>query len=260
MNICDKPIGVFDSGVGGITVLKELYTLMPNEDYIYFGDSLNAPYGNKSDEEIEALSEKAIEKLCQFGVKAVVIACNTATSVAAAKLRERLDLPVIGIEPAVKPAAKAHPGKKIIVMATPVTLKKEKFLQLAKSYSEIAKIIPLPCPGLAQLIEGGEETKKDIEKYLYNLFEPYKAQKPTAIVLGCTHYPHVSHMIKEVFEHDVEIFDGGHGTARETQRQLAELGLTNPQKTQGIVKFISSSKNDGQINLMKKLFDSFQPI
>ena len=260
MNICDKPIGVVDSGVGGITVLKELCTLMPNENYIYFGDSLNAPYGSKSDEEIEALSEKAIEKLCRAEVKAVVIACNTATSVAAAKLREKIKLPIIGIEPAVKPAANAHPGKTIVVMATPVTLKKEKFLQLAKSYSEIAKIIPLPCPGLAQLIEGGEETKKDIEKYLCNLFEPYMSQKPAAIVLGCTHYPHVAHIISNLFEHDVEIFDGGHGTARETKRQLEELALTNPQKEKGFVKFTSSSTNDDQIDLMKKLFDSFLPI
>ncbi len=260
MNVCDKPIGVFDSGVGGITVLKELCTLMPNEDYIYFGDSLNAPYGNKSDESIEILSERAIEKLCQMGVKAVVIACNTATSVAAGKLRERLNLPIIGIEPAVKPAANSHPGKTIIVMATPVTLKKEKFLQLAQSYSEVAKIIPLPCPGLVELIEGGEETKKDIAEYLHTLFAPYLAEKPAAIVLGCTHYPHISGLIKDAFEYDIQIFDGGRGTAKETKRQLENLDMTNPKKENGSVNFTSSIENDDQIDLMKKLFDSFQPI
>lgn len=260
MNMCDKPIGVFDSGVGGITVLKELYTLMPNEDYIYFGDSLNAPYGNKSDEEIEVLSEKAIKKLCSLGVKAVVIACNTATSVAVTGLREKLTLPIIGIEPAVKPAAKAHPGKKIIVMATPVTLKNNKFLQLAQSYNKIAKIIPLPCPGLAQLIESGKDSKNDIVKYLHTLFAAYLDNPPSAIVLGCTHYPHISGLIKDLFEHDVEIFDGGFGTARETKRQLEELSLLNPKKEKGYIEFISSVQTDVQVNLMKKLFDSFEPI
>ncbi|MBO5743948.1 MAG: aspartate/glutamate racemase family protein, partial [Clostridia bacterium] len=136
MNKSHNPIGVFDSGLGGITVLGELKKLMPNENFIYLGDSKNAPYGTKNEDEIKEHTTSCIKKLISMGVKAVVIACNTATSVAAYDLREAFSIPIIGIEPAVKPAALKYEGENIFVMATPMTLKKEKFLKLMKSYEK----------------------------------------------------------------------------------------------------------------------------
>lgn len=250
----NKPIGVFDSGVGGISVLKELYMLMPNENYIYYGDSKNAPYGTKSDEEIEKLTRCAIKKLTDMNVKAVVIACNTATSVAAGKLRDILSIPVVGIEPAVKPAASNHPGKKIIVMATPVTLRKEKFLHLMDSYKSDADIIPLPCPGLVELIERGNEAFAETAQYLKDLFKPFEGERIGAIVLGCTHYPHIADIIKNSFSYEVDIIDGGRGTAKETKRQLDALGALNENQTKGNIRFISSAESSSETEFMKKMF------
>jgi len=251
----EMPIGVFDSGVGGLSVLKELYALMPNENYIYYGDSLHAPYGVKSDEEIESLTKNAIEKLTGMGAKAVVIACNTATSVAATMLRSVLSVPVIGIEPAIKPASLEHKGQRIVVMATPVTLKRQKFLDLMCNYENDAEIIPLPCPGLAELIEEYSDDADKIEKYIKELFAPFEKEKPEAIVLGCTHYPHITDIIKSTVGYDVSIYDGGKGTAKETKRRLEEIGALSKSQSNGTIQFVSSSPDKEKVELMKKIFE-----
>ncbi|MBR5507542.1 MAG: glutamate racemase [Clostridia bacterium] len=254
MTTDQNPIGVFDSGLGGISVLKELSRLMPNENYIYFGDTKNAPYGDKTDEEIIELSEKCFEFLTSKGAKAIVIACNTATSVSAKYLREKYNIPIIGIEPALKPAASEHPDENILIMATPVTLKKEKFASLNAKFGEIARITPLPCPGLAEIIEKGCIDKEEIKTYLDNLFKPYKDEKISAIVLGCTHYPHIEKEIRESFEYDVKIYDGSSGTAKETLRRLDESGILNKSENTGKVEFFSSKPGDEEIRIMKKFF------
>ncbi len=251
----EMPIGVFDSGVGGISVLKELFTLMPNENYIYFGDSLNTPYGSKPDKEIEALTKKATEKLIEMGAKAVVIACNTATSVAANIIREESSVPIIGVEPALKPASLLHKGEKIVVMATPVTLKRQKFLELMRLYENFAEIIPLSCPGLAELIEEVTDNANEIEKYIKDLFAPYENEKLGAIVLGCTHYPHITDIIKNVIGYDIDIFDSGTGTAKETKRRLEKNDEINNSKSIGTIKFVSSSPDAQKVELMKKIFE-----
>ena len=256
MSTNSSPIGVFDSGLGGITVLKELTKLMPYENYIYLGDTKNAPYGNKSDEEIMTHSENCLRVLIEKGAKAVVIACNTATSVAAPYLRENYDLPIIGIEPALKPAVVAHPNKKIIIMATPVTLKKEKFASLNARFGEMASIIPIPCPGLAEIIEKGCIDKEEIRSYLKNLFLPFKGDKVSAIVLGCTHYPHIADEIKNAFSYDIEIFDGAVGTTKETKRRLEESGLINTSGKKGIIEFISSLNTEEETDKMKRFFEA----
>ena len=194
----DRPIGVFDSGVGGISVLRELYALMGNENFIYFGDSANAPYGEKTKEEVRALSFEVAKKLMDMGVKALVIACNTATSAAAKELREKYGdkLSIIGLEPALKPAVMENKGKTIAVMATPLTLREEKFLGLLASYEKDAKIIPLEAPGLAEMIEKGILEGEKIENYLKELFADLP--KVDALVLGCTHYPLIKDTIKKV--------------------------------------------------------------
>ena len=151
-----RPIAVFDSGVGGISVLRALVDLMPNENYIYYGDSIHAPYGSKTLEEVRALTEMHVLHLLEAGAKAVVIACNTATSADISILRERYQhIPMIGIEPAVKPAVESgeHPG--VLVLATPMTIREMKFRTLLMRYEKDADIYPLPCPGLVEYIERG---------------------------------------------------------------------------------------------------------
>lgn len=251
----NQPIGVFDSGLGGLSVLGELWKLMPNEKYIYIGDSKNAPYGTKSECEIKKYTEENITKLINMGVKAVVIACNTATSVAANELREIFSIPIIGIEPAIKPAAENHKGGNIIVMATPMTLKKEKFKNLMNSYNDISNIVPLPCPNLVEIIEKGITSGKEIDEYLNKLFIPYKKEKISAIVLGCTHYPFIKDSIKSLFSYDIDIIDGAKGTARETKRRLEEEGLLNTVKENGKIEFLSSLDKKEETELMKCMFE-----
>ena len=254
MNNTSAPIGVFDSGLGGISVLKELYALMPDENYIYFGDTKNAPYGGRSDSEILTFSTNVINELIQMGAKAVVIACNTATSIAADILRSTKNIPIIGIEPAVKPAAIKYPGGKILVMATQVTLKKDKFNDLVKRYESTAQITPLPCPGLVELIEKGEKDSDEIKAYLKNLLMPFSDEHFDGVVLGCTHYPHIKKQIRNTFDYDIEIFDGAEGTARETMRRLCEEGLRNTSGLIGTIEFVSSLKSDEEIQIMKNFY------
>lgn len=253
MSKSHNPIGVFDSGLGGITVLGELKKLLPNENFIYLGDSKNAPYGTKTEDEIKKHTTECIKNLINMKVKAIVIACNTATSVAAGDLRKDFSIPIIGIEPAVKPAALKYGGKNIFVMATPMTLKKEKFLKLMKSYEKNAKIIPIPCPSLVEIIEKGIISGKEIDDYLSNLFKPFK-ERAACVVLGCTHYPFIKDALKKYFGPGVDIIDGGYGTAKETKRRLIEENLLNLSDEYGKTKFINSKNSDEEILLMNKMF------
>ena len=255
MDKSNNPIGVFDSGLGGITVLAELTKLMPNENFIYLGDSKNAPYGTKAEEEIKKHTTNCITELIGQNVKAVVIACNTATSVAAESLRQEFDIPIIGIEPAVKPAALKYKNEKIFVMATPMTLKKEKFLKLMRNYNNLCEITPIPCPNLVEIIEKGVTSGKEIDNYIAKLFEAFEKEKPSAIVLGCTHYPFIKDAIDKHFNFSVDIIDGGNGTARETKRRLMEEGLLNQSHKCGKIEFINSKNDDDEIMLMNKMFD-----
>lgn len=258
MDKSNNPIGVFDSGLGGITVLAELTKLMPNENFIYLGDSKNAPYGTKPEEEIKKHTTDCITKLIDMGVKAVVIACNTATSVAAEGLRKEFDIPIIGIEPAVKPAALKYENGKIFVMATPMTLKKEKFLNLMENYNSLCKITPIPCPDLVEIIEKGVTSGKEIDDYITKLLEPFKKEKPSAIVLGCTHYPFIKDSIAKHFDFNIDIIDGGNGTARETKRRLMEKDILNKSDECGKIEFINSKNDDDEIILMNKMFNNIK--
>ena len=248
----NKPIAVFDSGVGGISVLGELYKLMPNENYIYFGDSANAPYGSREVSEVLNLSVSNAVMLMALGAKAVVIACNTATSVAAASLREKYkDFPIIGVEPALKPAVLAKENSTVAVMATPITLREEKFNKLMASFEDKAKIIPVPAEKLAGMIEKGILSGTELEDYIRSLFTPLG--KIDSVVLGCTHYPFIKSSIKKVLG-DVSVFDGGEGTARETKRRLSDLNLLNESETVGEITFLSSSEDDSELDFYKELF------
>lgn len=248
------PIGFFDSGVGGLSVLKKAMELMPNENYIYFGDSKNAPYGAKSTEEVRELTFKAMEFFINKGVKAVVIACNTATSAAIVSLREEYkNIPIIGIEPALKPAVAMHREGKILIMATSVTLKEKKFQELVKKYGETACIVPLPCPGLVEYIERGDLDSKDLQDYLIEKLKDYKNDKISSIVLGCTHYPFIKGKIQKIVSDDAIIIDGSEGTARELKRKLQDCYILNDSKNMGRIKIYNSLNNEEIINLSYKL-------
>lgn len=237
-----QPIGVFDSGAGGLSVLRELVNMMPNENFIYYGDSLNAPYGVKSLEEVRKLTFKCAEHLLEQGVKEIVIACNTATSAACRMMRDMYrELPLVGVEPAVKPAVTANPGKKIAVMATPLTLREEKFLRLVGGYEAKADIISLPCPDLVEYVEKGILEGPHLEKYLRDVLEPCLQENIAAVVLGCTHFPLVKAQIAKVVGAGVKIYDGGEGTARQAKRLLEEKGFCNDGKEKGCIRFESSA-------------------
>ena len=224
MNAKSDYIAVFDSGVGGISVLRELVRLMPNERYLYFGDSANAPYGSRTTEEVRALTLRAAEALMTRGLKALVIACNTATAAAIKELRSRYpDMIVIGIEPALKVAADRFPNGHIGVMATPVTLREEKFTQQLARFSQV-QVSAIPLPGLVELIEAGNATTEATEALLTPHLTPY-AGKLDAVVLGCTHYPFAATAISRLLGPNTLLLDGGEGTARETKRRLENAGL-----------------------------------
>ncbi len=251
-NRIDLPIAVIDSGVGGISVLRELIKILPQENFLYFGDSKNAPYGTKSRAEILEITKNNLETLKKRGIKALVVACNTATSAAVRVLREENpDLIIVGIEPAIKPASKLCDAPRILVMATPLTLKEEKFKNLVARFENNGEFIPLPCSGLADLIETGDVDGERIKTYLRDLFSPYIEEKIDGIVLGCTHYPHVRHVIDEIWRGRVAILDGGEGTARETYRRLEEKGLLHNGK--GSVEILNTSSDEKMIEISKKL-------
>lgn len=248
-----RPIGVFDSGVGGISVLKEAVKMLPNEDFIYYGDSKNAPYGEKKVEEVQQLVFSVTEKLMDRQVKAIVVACNTATSAAIDKLREKYkDMPVIGIEPALKPAIKLKRDGKIIVMATPVTLKERKFMNLMKKYDDVADIVPVPCPGLAEIIEQGHFNGPIVNDYIETKLSTYKNHAIAAVVLGCTHYPFVKDEISKIINEDIPIIDGSEGTIKQLKRKLEAFNMINDKEEKGEV-LIFNSLNDNMVKLSYNL-------
>ena len=230
--------------------------LMPGEDFIYYGDSANAPYGTRTPEEVIDLTKKDVEFLLERGAKAIVVACNTATSVAIKELRSAYEevLPVIGIEPALKPAVKAKEHSKVVVMATPMTLSQTKFNSMMHIYEDDANIIKMPCPGLVEYIESGVLDGPVLDAYLEKQFAPYDKAEIDAVVLGCTHYP----LIREVIQKHlpgVSVYDGGFGTAKQTKRRLAERGLLSDRESGGKVEIFNSRNTEEILELSRRLLN-----
>ncbi|AIY79322.1 glutamate racemase [Clostridium botulinum] len=252
----NRPIGFFDSGVGGLSVMKEAIRLMPNENYIYFGDSKNAPYGVKTVEEVRTLTFNAVESLLEKNVKAIVVACNTATSAAIDLVRSKYkNIPIIGIEPALKLATKYNRKGNIIIMATPMTLKENKFKSLMEKYGENYDIVSLPCAKLVEFIEHGILSGEELEEYLKEKFKPYKNNDIGVVVLGCTHYPFIKETLYKVIDKDIPIIDGGLGTSQELRRRLEEKNLLNTEEKQGSITIINSNGSEKMIELSKKLIE-----
>lgn len=244
-------IGFFDSGIGGISVLREAVALMPKENYIYIGDSKNAPYGVKTPEEVRNLSFDVIDKLISMGVKAVVVACNTATSVAIDELRKKYEeqLPIIGIEPALKPAVENYGNGIVVIMATPMTLSENKFVKLRQKYNKATEIIPMPCDGLVEIIESGITSGPVVEEYLRDKFKNLDKENISAVVLGCTHYPFIKESLIKVINKDIAVIDGSLGTSKQLKRILEQKNLLTTKNEPGTVKILNSKDEERLINL-----------
>ena len=251
----DGFVGVFDSGVGGISVLRALVDELPHEDFRFFGDSAHAPYGEKTEAEVLDLARGITERLLADGAKAIVIACNTATSVAAPTLRAaHPDVPIVGIEPALKPAALAFPHGRILVMATEVTLRLDKYHELARHWGETCEVVAVPCPGLAGRIERGNLDAPDLRDMICGLVGEW-AGRADAAVLGCTHYPFVRRQIAEVLGPGTRFFDGGPGTARQLAARLRETGLLAERERPGRVELASSLDTPDELALYQRFME-----
>lgn len=221
----NNPIGLFDSGIGGTSIWQEIHDFLPNEDTIYLADSKNAPYGQRSKEEIIHLSIKNTEYLLNQNSKIIVVACNTATTNAIKELRAKYDVPFIGIEPAIKPAAVNSQKHVIGILATQGTLNSELFHQTAEKFHD-TKIIEQIGNGLVSLIENGEMNSSEMNKLLHQYLEPMIEANIDYLVLGCSHYPYLIPQIKKILPKDIKIIDSGEAVARQTKSVLLDkVGL-----------------------------------
>lgn len=227
--VSTDPVGIIDSGVGGLSVLCELKKLLPNEEYLYLADTENAPYGVKDAPEILRLTENNVKTLLKRNCKAIVLACNTATAVAVEQLRERYsDIPIIGLEPALAPAIREHQGENILVIATKATLKMKRFEQLLNSFPEHReKLFCEEAQKIVSFVEGDMRDSTELIGYLKKRFEKYGATKFGACVLGCTHFPFAKKEIEAALGYRVAFYDGGKGAARRLEYLLSKNGLLN---------------------------------
>lgn len=236
-----QPIGIFDSGVGGTSVFKEIHQLLPNESIIYLADSFNAPYGNKSAEEIKNLSEKNTRFLISMNCKLIVVACNTATTNAIGYLRSNFNLPFIGIEPAIKPAALQSKTGSIGILATKGTLASDLFHKTTNLYSNNIKVVEQTGTGIVELIESGKLYSEDMRNLLKTYLQPMILANIDHLVLGCTHYPYLIPLFKELLPENVKIIDSGEAVARQTKNILIQNQLLNTGEEQPNISFYTNT-------------------
>ena len=252
------PIGVFDSGLGGISVVRQIVQDMPHERVLYFGDSANAPYGTKTPQEVRRLSFDIMERLMSQGVKAVVIACNTATSAAVNALRDHYDIPIIGMEPALKVACDRGHGKRqrVIVAATPLTLRERKFAVLMDRFKADHTIFPEPCPGLVEIVEHGQLDDHDVVmRTLHQYFDQYDLSTIDSVVLGCTHFVFYRDYFRELLPDTAAIIDGNEGTVRHLGVVLESLGKLAPEDAEGSIDLANSDTSARIAQLAQSLLD-----
>lgn len=237
----NHPIGLFDSGVGGTSIWKEINLLLPNENTIYLADSINAPYGNKSIDEIISLSIKNTELLLQMGCKLIVVACNTATTNAISILREKYDVPFIGIEPAIKPAALNSRTKNIGILATKGTLNSNLFSTTSDEFKGNIKIIEVIGEGLVPLIEKGNLDALEITKLLNKYLQPMINEDIDHLVLGCSHYPYLIPQLEKILPKHIKIIDSGEAVARQTKNILIQNQLLSKINMSPTLQFFTNS-------------------
>lgn len=226
-----RPVGFFDSGFGGASVLAEALNMLPNEDYIYFGDDANAPYGDKSDGDIARLTFAAMDALASFGVKAIVLACNTATATCVGDVRKHLSIPVVSVEPAIKPACGTPGSGKILMLGTAATTRLARYRALCARMPRPERIVSVACPGLVERIERGLIRPGDFDDLLDSYLSFLHGEQIDGIVLGCTHYVFIGEAIsvyaKARFTGECRLFDGNAATVRQLGRVLEKNGLVN---------------------------------
>lgn len=255
----NRPIGVFDSGIGGLSVLSKIVETLPNEEYIYYADIKHVPYGAKTNNQIKEYVEEAIQFLIQKNVKAIVIACNTATSIAIEYVRKEYSIPIIGIEPAAKPAVENRHHKKVLLMATPVTVREEKLKKLLKTIDTDHSVDLIAMPGLVQFAEKQDFTSKEVENYIKEQLKDYQLNEYSELVLGCTHFPFFKEVLKKIFPEETKMIDGSIGVANRLKYVLQnkeEIG-NNELK---ITYYYSGNKveDSNELNKMHKLLNAIK--
>ena len=248
--INENPIGLFDSGIGGTSIWKEVHALMPHENTIYLADSKNAPYGLKSKDEIIALSFKNTEFLLENNCKIIVVACNTATTNAIKELRAKYDVPFIGIEPAIKPAALQSKTQTIGILATKGTLNSELFHKSVANHPDVT-IIEQIGHGLVQLIENGDMDSAEMEDLLKSYLNPMVEKNIDYLVLGCSHYPYLIPQIKKIIPPQIKIIDSGEAVAKQTQKILEQNKLLNLSKRKSSQIFYTNSEPEVLKNILE---------
>lgn len=257
----DRPIGVFDSGFGGASTLRNMLALLPNERFIYYGDNKNAPYGDRPEEEILHLSEAAADFLLGKGVKALAVACNTATSASIKLLRERLSVPVVSVEPAIKPACMAPGSGKVLMLATAATTKLSRYRALRERMPDPDRVIDVGCSGVVERIERGVLEEDAFDDIFEEKLSPFEGMRIDGIVLGCTHYPFIAPAVRRWanahFEGEARLYDGNAGTARQLKRVLQREGLSAaPNATEGDrVTFFTSGDPDVCEPIFRRLLE-----
>ena len=249
------PVGIFDSGVGGLSVMREVRSLLPAEDLIYVADSQHVPYGNKSAEFILGRSRRLTEFLCEKGCKAIVIACNTATVAAAASLRAEFPgLPIIGMEPAVKPAVTASQRGIVGVLATVGTLQSAQFAALLDKFAASVRVVTQPAPGLVECVEAGALTAPATRHLAEQFVQPLVDAGVDVIVLGCTHYPFLRPLIQEIAGPDITLIDTGAAVARQLAHRLQETRLLRAAPHRGGEKFYTTGSLAAALSALSVLW------
>jgi glutamate racemase len=244
-------IGIFDSGIGGITVLNEALKMLPNEEYIYYADSYNAPYGNKPKDVVREYIFQVVDFLDRQHIDALVIACNTATSIAVRELRKIYDFPIIGMEPAVKRAIEYNNNKRILVTATNLTLKEEKYHKLVERFDIQSRVDSLALPKLVEFAENYMFDEEKIVSYLTSQLEIYDWKGYSSIVLGCTHFPFYKKWFREILPNHVKIIDGNKGTIKHLKNILSE-GKEDCNNNEGKVTLYYSGEEDKDNYILNK--------
>lgn len=255
MENCERPIAVFDSGLGGISVLKRLVEAMPNESFVYYGDSANAPYGPRTPQDVCQLTLAGMARLDIFQPKAIVIACNTATAAAQDALEKQYPhIPVIGIEPAVRQAVKDNPGGHILSLATAGTLASPRYKKQLQEITGRGNIVSIAAPGIVSYVEGGMCDHTGLIHYLRSLFAPWQAITFDGVVLGCTHFPFATPEIQEALGYAAQFYEPSRLVAQKVQSRLVKWGLSSRDTGYGSVTFISSSNEKMMLSCSWKLF------
>ncbi|SEO96478.1 glutamate racemase [Aquisalimonas asiatica] len=259
-NRATAPVGVFDSGLGGLSVLREIRALLPGEDLLYVADAAHVPYGNRTPDAIRARAQAVSGFLLEQGAKAVVVACNTATAVAVTALRERWRVPIIGMEPAIKPAAGLTRNGTVGVLATEGTLASARFAALLEQYAGDLHVVTQPCPGLVAAVESGELHGDRARALLARYLQPLQAAGADVIILGCTHYPFLTPAIRQRVGADVAIVDTGAAVAREVRRRLQLHGLLAPAERCGSSRFWSTGDLAAGEPVLARLWGEAAPL